>query len=481
MVPPRRSVNGSTTPFRVMASGTLFVTHIFNIPTHPHPSTTPVVRAHSLSHVETFLVASLAGNEEGRAIIRELEREGVSTRYCKVWKGAGVPSAWVFEAADNDARTIINHNPLHDITHEEFVSSLGPLLAPENFPISPTQSPTIPLSSAVRSPGTRQPSTNPNSPAPFDWLHFEGRSVKTTLSNITGLDGLARDRKWRSHCTFSVDVGRSKGRQGVEALIPHADVIFLNKHYAQASSPSFATSPRAFLLSVTSIAPPHALLVAYWGSEGAALLSLPTKEYFQSSGWVEERQPPLPRGRSEARRANDDAESELISVRSGSDFYAGRHSSSAFTASQFNYTASEGGTNRISGTDTRGSSPSYNSQTGDSGAGHGRTGSSEDDHDSQGTEIPEDDADAGVIDEVGAQDAFVAGMIYALSRRILPGAPYTPSAAGEDASTAHEADKGRWRLDECLRFATELSGRKARRLNWDGLGAELGRAGWFDS
>lgn len=61
---------------------------------------------------------------------------------------------------------------------------------------------------------------NHNSPAPFDWLHFEGRSVKTTLSNITGIDGLARERKWRSHCVFSVDVGR-KARQGVEAVCPH--------------------------------------------------------------------------------------------------------------------------------------------------------------------------------------------------------------------------------------------------------------------
>lgn len=41
--------------------------------------------------------------------------------------------------------------------------------------------------------------------------------MKTTLSNITGLDGLARERKWRSYCVFSVDVGR-KGRQGVEAV-----------------------------------------------------------------------------------------------------------------------------------------------------------------------------------------------------------------------------------------------------------------------
>lgn len=135
---------------------------------------------------------------------------------------------------DNDTRTVVNHNPLPDITHEDFVSILGPLLAPENymFPApSPTDSPTIPSvpgtpispSLSSQAPRSSRPGTpavymsNPNSPAPFDWLHFEGRSVKTTLNNITGLEGLARERKWRSHCVFSVDVGR-RGRQGVEAV-----------------------------------------------------------------------------------------------------------------------------------------------------------------------------------------------------------------------------------------------------------------------
>lgn len=66
---------------------------------------------------------------------------------------------------------------------------------------------------------------NPNSPAPFEWLHFEGRSVKTTLSNITGVDGLARERKWRTHCVFSIDVGR-RAKQGVEAVGFSQDLIF---------------------------------------------------------------------------------------------------------------------------------------------------------------------------------------------------------------------------------------------------------------
>ncbi|KAJ6619778.1 hypothetical protein B0H10DRAFT_1946594 [Mycena sp. CBHHK59/15] len=478
-------------PLRIVASGTLFLTHTLSLPCHPAPST--VVRAHSVtksrggsattllsllaqfSSVEAFLVAPLGGNDEGKMILRELEREGVTTRYCKILKGAGVPSAWVLES---------------DITHEEFVSILGPLLAPENYMFtSPSPPPTLTSPTSPRSPHLG-PQPNPNSPAPFDWLHFEGRSVKTTLSNITGLDGLARERKWRSHCMFSVDVGRSKGRQGVEALIPHADVLFLNKHYAQANSPNFATSPRAFLLSLTSIAPPHALLVAHWGSEGAAVLSLPTKEYFQSSGWVEERPlnpkitstPVRGMNNDHSRHRTDGGGSgdsgDVLSVRSGSDFWAGHQSgsasSSAFTAgSQYMF---EGNT---------GSSPSYSrphSRHHGTDQSHERRRSDEDDNDSEGTEVPEEDgSDAGVVDEVGAQDAFVAGMIYALSRRITPGPPYTPSSGGEDDGQASHDDKGRWRLDECLRFATELSGRKARRRHWDGLGAEMARAGWFDT
>lgn len=129
--------------------------------------------------------------------------------------------------AEDNSKTVVNHNPLPDITHEDFIALLGPLLAPENYqdaPMSPNVNSSFP--SLPASPRPSQSGPNLNSPAPFDWLHFEGRSVKTTLSNITGLDGLARERKWRSHCVFSLDVGR-KGKQGVEAVsfrFPHIDL-----------------------------------------------------------------------------------------------------------------------------------------------------------------------------------------------------------------------------------------------------------------
>jgi hypothetical protein len=238
-------------------------------------------------------------------------------------------------------------------------------------------------------------------------------------------------------------------------------VLFLNKHYAQASSPSYASSPRAFLLSLTSIAPPHALLVAHWGSEGAAVLSLPTKEYFQSSGWVEERRrpdPPPQQPREHGRRKHPsvDEYQSVQSVRSGSDFWAGHRSrtpsSSAFTA---------GGSSGMRDLSSSSHSRSGHQHQEDDGDEDG-----DDDNDSQGTEVPgerddlADGEDDGVLDEVGAQDAFVAGMIYAMSRRIAPGAPYTPSSGGDDArnnTNSSESERGRWRLDECLRLVPILA------------------------
>lgn len=416
---------------------------------------------------------------------------------------------------------VVNHNPLPDITHEDFVSILGPLLAPENYPPAgtPTLSPTIPShgSSSTLAPPTSTPRTsqsgprppitpilfNPKSPAPFDWLHFEGRSVKTTLSNITGLDGLARERKWRSHCVFSVDVGR-KGKQGVEAvclfrfssdfalsvcivqLIPHADVLFFNKHYAQANSPNYETTPRAFLLSLAATSPPHALLVAHWGQEGGAVLSLPTKEYFQSSGWVEDRPPPSQtQETSDPRRRNGfpGDTPELRSVRSGSDFWAGGRSR---TPSSHGFTASGSQSQYMSDTGDESADISYMRKRSDPLRARGPNESSQystedDDNDSQTTETPEGDRehDDGVVDEVGAQDAFIAGMIFALSRKLCPGLPYTPAWTGEDMNGSSTDDgRGRWKLDECLRFATELSGRKARRQGWAGLADEV--TGWFE-
>lgn len=408
-------------------------------------------------------------------------------KYCKVWPNVSIPTAWILEGGQTNEQAVINHNPLPDITHEDFISILGPVLAPENYPAySPGSQSTSPRAHATPSgsnigqqtpsrPSTVSSATVVGSslnPAPFDWFHFEGRSVKTTLNNISGVEGLARERKWRSHCIFSIDVGR-KARQGVEVLIPHADVIFFSKAYALTVSPHYATSPRSFLLSMSGNAPPHALLIANWGNDGNALLSLPTREYFQSSKW--EAPPSNPANRS-TRNHPGMADNRLsatptiseYSVISGSEYYVGGRgtpSSSNFTARSASSYSEAHTDPRFSGHQTEEDYRSAHIEPGPAAPLPAPTATSE-----------------SVLDEVATQDAFVAGMIYSLSRRLLPDpiGVYTPG--GEARNSRSESDRTlRWKLDECLRFATELSGRKAQKTGWDGLGAEMATAGWFSA
>jgi len=91
----------------------------------------------------------------------------------------------------------------------------------------------------------------------------------------------------------------------------------------------------------------------------------------------------------------------------------------------------------------------------------------------------DEDEEFEILDLSGTGEAFVAGMIYSLTRRLLPGLPYTPSY--EDYVPSADEDKGRWRLEECLRFATELAGRKNRRPTWDGLAKAMAEVGWFSA
>lgn len=208
--------------------------------------------------------------------------------------------------------------------------------------------------------------------------------------------------------------------------MPHADVIFVNAHYAKAHSPAHAATPRSYLLSLaaSSSVASHALLVAFWGNkQGAAVLSLPTKEYFQSSGWVH---PPTHRTTSK------NPDNRPRSVTSDSVFWADGGIDHSGSSSNF----SLAGNNRDSGTDPISSSCEHDH---------------DEDNDSEGTETGENvtQGDEDVIHEIGTQEAFIAGMMFSLTRKILPGEPYTPRSSASGYSTYDE--KSKWRLEECLK------------------------------
>lgn len=210
------------------------------------------------------------------------------------------------------------------------------------------------------------------------------------------------------------------------------------------------------------------------GRDGAALLSLPTREYLQSSGWT----PPSSTSDSPARvHAYSDSTATTThpwdgveSVRTGSDFWAGMRTGE--TSRDSAYTDP--------GSDLRAHDTSYRSHRhhpsgesfhpfdeideGDEGGQAGAAAAAA--HDDAGAEdgrhTPQPrrpdhrvERDETTTDDEGAHAAFVAGMIWSLSRRLLPGSPYTPGTHTNDLKkdgTASAADIGlRWRLDECLR------------------------------
>ena len=248
-------------------------------------------------------------------------------------------------------------------------------------------------------------------------------------------------------------------------------MLFLNRHYAQAQSPAYASAPRAFLLALTRLAPPHALLVAYWGAEGAAALSVPTREYFQSSGWSA---PPTPAASTSSPSSSPSTTTtpsttthghhhhprgEAQSVRSGSGFWAAGHDSSqgssAFSHTQMRHLAEQSVSASASAPPQAGDNDSGDDSDGTEIAGSSNDGSRAQGPAGQpaslGARGKQQQAAKERADDVGAQDAFIAGMIYALSRRLMPGAPYVPGLAG--VTEPQRTEGGRWKLDECLRCA----------------------------
>lgn len=108
------STGSRNRPIRIIGSGTIFFTHVLSLQTFPDEGTSTRAKAvvksrggsaanvlatlGQFENVHAMLVAPLAGSSEGTVLVKDLQRENVDTRYCRVWEGAHVPSAWIIEA-----------------------------------------------------------------------------------------------------------------------------------------------------------------------------------------------------------------------------------------------------------------------------------------------------------------------------------------------------------------------------------------------
>ncbi|KAI8801805.1 Ribokinase-like protein [Cladochytrium replicatum] len=251
-------------------------------------------------------VGSLTGNPPGGAgsadepsvspLVSNLANlPGVSLLW-SVFRGSAHsedPTSWIISTTDPASRTIINYNPCPDLTAEEFATQMGPALDGRRIATTnPIGDMTSPISKEESHAST--------------WIHFEGRNTKETIRMIEFLDafylhdGSARRKSFSSRTPTgnpvlsastppSVAVSPSlsgegdwelrnlmlsiefekveRTAEGIEEILPYADVCFFSKTYVEGNG--FPGAPTGFLDNVRRRCKKGALLVVTWGDQGA--------------------------------------------------------------------------------------------------------------------------------------------------------------------------------------------------------------------
>ncbi|RUS23869.1 Ribokinase-like protein, partial [Jimgerdemannia flammicorona] len=175
--------------------------------------------------ITTWLMSSL-GNKK---VSSDLEIHGVKTSTCVFRKKAVNPSSYIIHNKQNGSRTIISYNDTDDITIDEFKKKI------EYASITKT------ISFADTS-------------ATFNWIHFEGRNVENVAKMIDWIDAKASGEGWRGSLTISVEFEKPD-REGLDSLLHKVDILF----------------------GIEAIA------FCTWGSSGASLFTLTTKEIVHAS------------------------------------------------------------------------------------------------------------------------------------------------------------------------------------------------------
>ena len=168
-------------------------------------------------------------------------------------------SSYIISSSATTSRTIINHNPLPEMTYDEFVKTTETLLGYSN-------------------------STSAGPDAAADerlWFHFEGRIPETTLQCIRYIRSCLSSKGRSVDLKISVELEKP-GREGLQELALEGDVVFYSRSWAEGEGYSSAD---ICLRSQAKMICDHAsnaaggnagasLLICTWGSSGACAISL---------------------------------------------------------------------------------------------------------------------------------------------------------------------------------------------------------------
>ncbi len=170
-----------------------------------------------LGHDVRFFGA-LADDAWADLIRADLAGRGVETTGCPVMPGSASPLSCITVNRRNGSRTIVHHRDLPEPTADDFRR--------------------LPLAS-------------------FDAFHFEGRNVAETRRMLQAVHAVRVDQP--------VFLEWEKEREGLETLLPLADVVITGRALARARG---CDDPAAFAARLRP-ALPNAILVVTWGEAGA--------------------------------------------------------------------------------------------------------------------------------------------------------------------------------------------------------------------
>jgi len=176
-------------------------------------------------------VGVLTESSDGKKINNDLLRFNISINYCQYDNGQS-PTSYITVNSKNGSRTIVHYRSIPELGFDTFNK--------------------IPLSD-------------------FDWYHFEGRNIETTLKMLNKI------RHEVPHKPVSIEV--EKPRPGIEQLYPYANTILFSRHYANACGFSDAESFLKEQRKHISLA----ILICAWGELGAWALDEKNTLYYSKA------------------------------------------------------------------------------------------------------------------------------------------------------------------------------------------------------
>lgn len=169
-----------------------------------------------LGHRADF-IGTLAREPNGERIAADLRARGIGIEHA-LWAEGRAPTSYITLSRATGSRTIIHLRDLPELPSGQL--------------------------DAVQLSG-------------YDWIHFEGRNVEALLQMMT------QARRQRVDQPISLEV--EKERDGIDRLLPLADLILFSRPFAQGRG--FSDSP-TFLTSIRDSGV-EAILISTWGEAGA--------------------------------------------------------------------------------------------------------------------------------------------------------------------------------------------------------------------